>query len=180
MTYSQIQWFRNRQGLCNDVSIRAVFKLYAFLRVSEFLVNDLTVLAANAHRYGCSVANSQTVLACTHIPHQVFMPVHSYMYMEKSWRRARDSHRQTWLNHAPSRRRRRRRRSRKPNRNMNGRRTEQGIARVRNGDEEDQGEAEREREDKGEVSNAVDGTCIRWIAASFGNPHGKTPSCSPM
>lgn len=38
----------------------------------------------------------------------------------------------------------------------------------------------RGRRDKGKVSNAVDGTCIRWIAASFENSHGKTPSCSPM
>lgn len=39
----------------------------------------------------------------------------------------------------------------------------------------------RGRRDKGEgFSNAVDGTCIRWIAASFENSHGKTPSCPPM
>jgi len=30
-----------------------------------------------------------------------------------------------------------------------------------------------------ELSNVVDGTCIRWIAASFGNPPGRSPSCSP-
>ncbi|KAG7190475.1 hypothetical protein KM043_006578 [Ampulex compressa] len=42
------------------------------------------------------------------------------------------------------------------------------------------GEAEKPGGQGREVSNAVDGTCIRWIAASFENPHGRTPSCTPM
>lgn len=49
------------------------------------------------------------------------------------------------------------------------------------GEKGKRGEGGRGRRDKGEgFSNAVDGTCIRWIAASFENSHGKTPSCPPM
>lgn len=65
-----------------------------------------------------------------------------------------------------------------------------GRTRNKNGGEKGKDEEEKEggrerrrgrgRRDKGKVSNAVDGTCIRWIAASFENSHGKTPSCSPM
>lgn len=37
----------------------------------------------------------------------------------------------------------------------------------------------RKRRSETEVANVVDGTCIRWIAASFRNSRGKLPSCSP-
>lgn len=104
--------------------------------------------------------------------------------MEKSWRNGRriGRHCQIRLSHA-------RRPWKKRKKGGEGKRRS-GRTRNKNGgekgkdEEEEEGGRERRRgrgrRDKGKVSNAVDGTCIRWIAASFENSHGKTPSCSPM
>lgn len=106
--------------------------------------------------------------------------------MEKSWRNGRriGRHCQIRLSHA-------RRPWKKRKKGGEGKRRS-GRTRNKNGGEKGKDEEEEEEEggrerrrgrgrrDKGKVSNAVDGTCIRWIAASFENSHGKTPSCSPM
>lgn len=104
--------------------------------------------------------------------------------MEKSWRNGRriGRHCQIRLSHA-------RRPWKKRKKGGEGKRRS-GRTRNKNGgekgkdEEEEEGGRKRRRgrgqRDKGKVSNAVDGTCIRWIAASFENSHGKTPSCSPM
>lgn len=50
----------------------------------------------------------------------------------------------------------------------------------RNDETNDAGRRARKRnaEAKRRFPGVVDGTCIRWIAASFGNPRGRSPSCS--
>lgn len=93
-------------------------------------------------------------LACTRASHQLFRAMRRSGTGRKFCGRHGRLRYQTWPSHARS-------------------------GQEENGGESAERRIRRRRRSETEVSSVVDGTCIRWIAASFGNPRGRPPSCSP-